>query len=142
VADSHSLDLNLFGISHSRRDLYGGRLATAVPTVTLGNLANLLCPNHPAPFQSQKPPLECRSNPLGRTFGRPEFMMFVGGAATAWPHAMHAQEAVRIYRLGVMIPSPKSHRTSQRLTRSPVDIEHRRCAVGTRVSQRQIRRET
>ena len=57
-------------------------------------------------------------------------------------HAMHAQEAVRIYRLGVMIPSPKSHHTSQRLTRSPVDIEHRRCAVGTRVSQRQIWRET
>src|SRR5260370_37773016 len=53
---------------------------------------------------------------------------------------MHAQEAVRIYRLGVMIPSPKSHHTSQRLTRTPVDIEHSRCAVGTRVSQRHIRR--
>jgi hypothetical protein len=35
---------------------------------------------------------------------RREFMMFVGGAGAAWPHAMHAQEAVRIYRVGVMIP--------------------------------------
>src|ERR1700682_1123217 len=45
---------------------------------------------------------------------RREIMMFVGGAAAAWPHAMHAQEAVRIYRLGVMIPSTKiaSHVTA------------------------------
>jgi len=33
---------------------------------------------------------------------RREFMMFVGGAAAVLPHATHAQEAARIYRLGVM----------------------------------------
>ena len=33
---------------------------------------------------------------------RREFMMFVGGAAAVLPHATHAQQAARIYRLGVM----------------------------------------
>ena len=36
---------------------------------------------------------------------RREFMMFVGGAAAVLPHATHAQEAGRIYRLGVMSAS-------------------------------------
>jgi hypothetical protein len=31
----------------------------------------------------------------------------LGGAAVAWPHAMHAQEAGRIYRLGTRTPSLK-----------------------------------
>ena len=33
---------------------------------------------------------------------RRDLLGFIGGAAVAWPHAMHAQEAGRIYRLGVM----------------------------------------
>ena len=38
---------------------------------------------------------------------RREFLGVFGGAAVAWPHAMHAQEAGRIYRLGIMTPSLK-----------------------------------
>jgi hypothetical protein len=38
---------------------------------------------------------------------RREFIMFVGGAAAVLPHATRAQEAARIYRLGLMNPSAK-----------------------------------
>ena len=38
---------------------------------------------------------------------RQEFLGILGGAAVAWPRAIHAQEAGRIYRLGMMTPSLK-----------------------------------
>src|SRR5260370_6523577 len=38
---------------------------------------------------------------------RRDFMMVMGGAAAAWPHAMHAQDVCRIYRLGLMTSSLK-----------------------------------
>jgi len=38
---------------------------------------------------------------------RRDFMMLMGGAAAARPHAMHAQEVGRIYRLGLMTSSLK-----------------------------------
>jgi putative ABC transport system substrate-binding protein len=37
---------------------------------------------------------------------RREFIGLIGGAA-AWPLVVHAQEAVRIYRLGLMSPTPR-----------------------------------
>jgi hypothetical protein len=38
---------------------------------------------------------------------RREFFGVLGGAAVAWPHAMHAPEVGRICRLGIMTPSLK-----------------------------------
>jgi hypothetical protein len=38
---------------------------------------------------------------------RREFIMLMG-SATAWPLTAHAQESGRIYRLGVMTPSPRT----------------------------------
>jgi len=38
---------------------------------------------------------------------RPEFLGVLGGAAVAWPRAIHAQEAGCIYRLGTTTPSLK-----------------------------------
>jgi putative tryptophan/tyrosine transport system substrate-binding protein len=38
---------------------------------------------------------------------RREFLGVLGGVAVAWPRAIHAQEAGRIYGLGIMTPSLK-----------------------------------
>jgi putative tryptophan/tyrosine transport system substrate-binding protein len=36
--------------------------------------------------------------------GRREFVATLGGAALAWPHALHAQKVERVSRVGVLIP--------------------------------------
>jgi putative tryptophan/tyrosine transport system substrate-binding protein len=39
---------------------------------------------------------------------RREFLGVLGGAAVTWPHAIHAQEPGRVYRLGILIPATRA----------------------------------
>jgi len=64
-----------------------------------------------SPIRSQ--PYQCMHSvdlirwPAGVDMQRPEFLGVLGGAAVAWPRAIHAQEAGCIYRLGTTTPSLK-----------------------------------
>ena len=45
---------------------------------------------------------------MGADLKRREFLGVLGGVAIAWPRAVHAQEAGRVYRLGILIPATRA----------------------------------